>query len=66
MESIENLTLSELTQKYFDIKKKISEAIEANNVIIKQIDDERQEKAKIIDELQNEQFKIYDLIKMKS
>ena len=66
MESIDNLTLPELREKYFVYEKKIVEAVEIKTVWFNQMNEERMQKEKIISELQAEQRNVYDLIKMKT
>jgi hypothetical protein len=66
MESIDNLTLPELREKYFEYDKKISEVVEIKNIWFNKMNIERGEQDKIINELQQEQSKIYDLIKIKN
>jgi hypothetical protein len=66
MESIDNLTLPELREKYFEYEKKILEFVDIKNVWFNKMNAERGEQDKKINDLQQEQGKIYDLIKTKN
>lgn len=65
MDSIDNLTLPELTQKHSDNEIKINELTELN-YMGNSYNQERVEKRKIYSDLLIEQERIYDLIKIKS
>ena len=66
MESIDNLTLPELREKYFDVEKKLIEAIESRTSIVNRINEEKKGIDKVIQDLYNEQREIYELIKVKN
>ena len=60
------MDLSELTLKYFDVEKKIVEAVDARTVIVNKINEEKVLIDKVIQDLYSEQREIYELIKVKN
>lgn len=60
------MDLPELTQKYFEVEKKIIEAVETRASIVNKINEEKGVIDKVINDLYSEQREIYELIKVKN
>lgn len=60
------MDLPELTQKYFEVEKKIVEAVETRTSIVNKINEEKKVIDKVIQDLYSEQREIYELIKVKN
>ena len=60
------MDLPELTLKYFEVEKKLVEAIDTRTSIVNKINQEKMVIDKVIQDLYSEQREIYELIKVKN